>query len=49
MQSDAWEDVRITINRLDGYPDMTGICAEYDPSDDYKTTSLPGSKLRQLE
>ncbi len=43
MQTESWEDVRISIIRADGYPDMAGICADYDPSDDYKVTQLPGS------
>ena len=44
MQTEAWEDLRISITRLDGFPDTTGICADYDQSDDYKVTQLPGSK-----
>ena len=45
MQADAWEDVRITLNRMDGYPDLSGVCADYDQSDDYRVTPLPGSKI----
>jgi hypothetical protein len=41
--TDPWQDVRITVVRHDGPPDISDVCADYAPGDDYKQASLPAS------
>lgn len=48
MQPEAWEEVRIALTRIDGYPDSSGFCADYEPSDDYKVSSLPSNAYDHL-
>lgn len=40
---DDWQDVRISITRLDGPPDLADVCADFIPQDDDKSTSLKSS------
>jgi hypothetical protein len=46
--SDAWEDLRISIIRLDGPPDLTDVCSDFIPQDDDKIVSLPTSSNYQV-
>lgn len=40
---DDWQDVRISITRLDGPPDLADVCADFIPQDDDKSASLRSS------
>ena len=41
--TDPWQDVRITVVRHDGPPDMSDVCDDYAPGDDFKQASLQPS------
>ena len=47
-QADAWEDLRITIVRLDGPVNIEDACADYTTQDDEKFTALPTREIYSI-
>lgn len=47
QQSESWEDLRISIIRLDGPPDYSDVCSDFIPQDDDKIVSLPSGRIYQ--
>lgn len=48
QSGESWEDLRISITRLDGPPDFTDVCSDFIPQDDDKATSLSPSSNYQI-
>jgi hypothetical protein len=48
QQREAWEDLRVTIVRLDGQASVEDICADYTPADDEKVARLPADATFQV-